>query len=499
LRSPTTRHGRSPLAIGCSRAVNDIDLNLEPYEDAPENAQSGSAQEDGADPYAHQEDENDSDTGADLQAQENARRRVVVPNEKRRAIFEALTAKARNGNLKGHETKEISEEFSVPLRTVQRIWKKGKSCLDQGLLVDVSSGKSRCGRKKMEVDVSTLRDLPMSSRTTIHDVAKHFGISKSKLHSMKREGIIKRVSNSIKPYLTDKNKKDRLKWCLSMLDPTSIPLDPVFQGLFDYVFIDEKWYFITRKTERYYTIPGEEQPTRTCKNKNYIPKIMVLAVVARPRFDTDGNCTFDGKIGCFPFVKYEPAKRSSANRPAGTIEMKPIDPVKKEVIRDFMIEKVLPAIRAKWPPEDAHKPIFIQQDNARPHLAPNDKIFCEAAKQHGFDMRLVCQPANSPDFNVLDLGFFNSIQSIQYKTTSKTTEELVAAVDQAFEGYSVHQANRIFLTLHGCMKEVMKLDGGNGYDVPHIRKGMLERQGCLPLQLKCEAQLVQAAMAHINE
>ena len=72
-------------------------------------------------------------------------------------------------------------------------------------------------------------------------------------------------------------------------------------------------------------------------------------------------------------------------------------------------------------------------------------------------------------------------------------------MDQAFQGYSVRQLNRIFLTLHGCMKEVMKVGGGNGYDVPHIRKGMLERQGCLPLQLKCEAQLVQAAMAQINE
>ena len=236
LRSPTTGHGRSPLATRCSRAVNDIDLNSEAYEDVSENAQSGfidgadpQAREedenesnigdvfsDGADPHAHQENENNSSTGVDLQDQENARRRVVVPNEKRRAIFEALVAKARSGNLKGHEMKEISEEFSVPLRTVQRIW------------VDVSSQKTKCGRKKIEVDVSTLRDLPLSSCTTIHDVAQHFGISKSKLHSLKREGIIKRVSNSIKPYLTDNNKKDRLKWCVSMLDPNSIPHDPMF-------------------------------------------------------------------------------------------------------------------------------------------------------------------------------------------------------------------------------------------------------------------------------
>lgn len=362
-------------------------------------------------------------------AQENAHRNDVS-NDKRRVIFEALLARAKNGNLMGHETGEVSIAFSVPIRTVQRIWKQGKSCLDQGSLVDVSSRKSKCGRKKLEVDVSVLRGLPLSSRTTLDDLSTHLHVSKSKLHSMKREGIIKRVSNSIKPYLTDKNKKDRLKWCLSMLDPMSIPNDPVFKGLFDFVFIDEKWFNITRKTERYYTVQGEHEPTRTCKNKNYIPKIMLLTALARPRFDSDGNCTFDGKIGCFPFVTYEPAKRSSANRPAGTIEMKPIESITKEVIRTFLIEKVLPAIRAKWPREDANKPIYIQQDHARPHIAPNDKLFCDAAKQDGFDIRLICQPANSPDFNILDLGFFNSIQSIQYKTTAKTTAELVTAVDK---------------------------------------------------------------------
>jgi len=88
-----------------------------------------------------------------------------------------------------------------------------------------------------------------------------------------------------------------------------------------------------RKSFRYYTVPGEEQPTRTCKNKNYIPKIMILTVIAQPRFDSDGHCTLDGKIGCFPFVTYEPARRSSANRPAGTIEMKPIESVTKDAIR----------------------------------------------------------------------------------------------------------------------------------------------------------------------
>jgi len=92
------------------------------------------------------------------------------------------------------------------------------------------------------------------------------------------------------------------------------------------------------------------------------------------------------------------------NRPVGTAVVKPITSITRDVIREFMVDKVLPAIRAKWPREDVNKPIYIQQDNAPSHLEIDDPIFCEA-KQEGFDIRLICQPPNSPDFNILDLVF----------------------------------------------------------------------------------------------
>jgi hypothetical protein len=177
---------------------------------------------------------------------------------------------------------------------------------------------------------------------------------------------------------------------------------------------------------------------------------MIVIVVVQPRFDSYGNYSFDGKIGCFPFVTYEVAKRSNVNGPAGRIVMKPIDPVKEEIFQNYMIEKVLPAIRGKWPTEDANKPITIPQDNVEPHLAPNDPLFCEATKEDGFDMTLICQPENSPHFSALDLGLFSSNQPIQYKTT----EEYVNAIHHAFEGYSCQE--RIFLALHGPKNEVKR-------------------------------------------
>jgi hypothetical protein len=71
-----------------------------------------------------------------------------------------------------------------------------------------------------------------------------------------------------------------------------------------------------------------------------------------------------------------------------------------------MMENLLPAIKAKWPREDMNTPMYIQQDNTPSHIEVDDLLFCEAAQEDGFNIRLKCQPPNSPYFNILDLGIF---------------------------------------------------------------------------------------------
>lgn len=202
---------------------------------------------------------------------------------------------------------------------------------------------------------------------------------------------------------------------------------------------------------------------------------MFLVAMARPRFDGEGNKTFSGKIGIFPFAKVHPVQRKIRNRAAGTMELKPMTSIKREDIKEFLIEKVLPRIRERWPREDFGKPIYIQQDNARTHVDPTDEYFRAAASQQGFDIRLMCQPPNSPDLNILDLGFFNAIQTLQHEVCPKTTEELVYAVKNSFDEYSSKHVNRIFLTLQSCMKETMKVRGSNDYKIPHLKKAIMEK------------------------
>jgi hypothetical protein len=354
-----------------------------------------------------------------------------MSDELRRQVYQALLARSKNGRLGKKDTKIVADQFDLKIRSVQRLWKRGKIQLANNVPVVVCSlKKGRVGRKAIPVNLEALRNIPLRDRMTIEDVCAKLNMSKWKIQKYLKKGLLRRHSSSIKPYLTEANKKARLQWCVDMIK-RDLLVDPMFKDLFDIVFIDEKWFYICQKSEKYYLLPEEDDPHRTSKNKNYIPRLMFLCVVARPRF-RDGNCIFDGRIGCFPLVTYEPAMRGNqrTGRVRGDLVMKPIQSITRDVIRDFMINKVLPAIRAKWPREDVGRPIFIQQDNAPTHLKLDDPVFCEAAKQEGFDIRLICQPANSPDFNILDLGFFRAIQAIQYKKNAKTIEALVLAVQE---------------------------------------------------------------------
>lgn len=422
-----------------------------------------------------------------------------MSNDQRRLVYEFLLQRYQDSKLKVGAISEAAVKFSVATKTISRIWHRGQTSNSSSpghiIPTDVSSRKKgRVGRKKLEFDLSRVQKVPLRRRMNIRSLACALNMPKSTLYDRIKEGLIRSHTNAVKPYHTDKNKTARLRYCMSMLEQSSlnqIISPPIFQEMFNVIHIDEKWFFMSKAAERYYLAPGEAEPHRTCKGKKFIPKVMFLAAVARPRFDSRKNQFFNGKIGIFPMVYKEAAKRSSKNRPAGTMETKPIQSITRDVIKKTLIDEVLPAIRAKWP-QGWSGPIFIQQDNAKPHVIPNDPDFVEEARKEGFDIRLRCQPPNSPDLNVLDLGYFRAIQTLQYQKAPRTVDELLAAVEDSFQELERNKLNNVFLTMQQCMIEIMKVGGGNNYKLPHMGKVHLERQGRLPVNLSCDFELFES-------
>jgi len=400
------------------------------------------------------------------------------------------------GKLNHGVTRIVSHITGVPWRVVQRIWHNGQQ--GDGVNGVVSKKPRNCGRKKKPFDPQIIKTVELKKRTTIKDLANEIHVPKSTLHRRFKEGEFRRHTNAIKFTLNEENKKARVRFCLSMLDPSSVPHEPRFNGMYNIVYIDEKWFYRTKANQKYYMAHDESDPERTTQSKNFIEKVMVLTAVARPRFDSAGNCTFSGKIGTWSFTTVEPAKRSSVNRPAGTMVTKVLPSVTKDVSRDYIVNKVLPAIKEKWPAEEHGTPVFIQQDNAKTHIAVNDPIFCAAASADGFDIRLMCQPPNSPDLNILDLGFFCSLQADFQKSSPNNVADIVAKVEKAFDDYKVNISNRIFLTHQSCMSEILRVKGGQHYPIPHLKKASLERRGLLPVTLSCDPEIVRQAVEYVT-
>ncbi|XP_042012025.1 uncharacterized protein LOC121760418 [Salvia splendens] len=297
---------------------------------------------------------------------------------------------------------------------------------------------------------------------------------------------------------TSANKLLRLRFTVESLEFDRILNKIRFMNMHNTIHIDEKWFYMTKGTQRFYLAPGEQEPHRTCKNKKFISKIMFMCAVCRPLFGVHGEVLFDGKIGIFPFTKQVAAKRSSKNRQAGTMEKKPIESITTNVVRECLINKILPAIIAKWP-DGATKVLKIQQDNARPHIKDNDSAFREVAQQSGFSISIVQQPPNSPDTNVNDLGWFRAIQSLQTQTACNNVDDLVNAVEKSFHELQPETLDNVFLSLQGCYMEIMKVHGQNRYKLPHMGKAHLRRTNQLPLNLEVPVELVMEAVAYLRD
>ena len=148
--------------------------------------------------------------------------------------------------------------------------------------------------------------------------------------------------------------------------------------------------------------------------------------------------------------------------------------VTKEVYHELLISKLLPAIVEKWPQMDRlSRKIWIQQDGAKSHISADDNEFKEALNAQQINVGLYTQAANSPDVNLLDLGFFQAIQSFS-DVAPKNEEELIQSVHDAYTNYPRNQLNCTWLTLHSVFNQIILCNGDNDYNIEHLSKEKLE-------------------------
>ena len=92
----------------------------------------------------------------------------------------------------------------------------------------------------------------------------------------------------------------------------------------------------------------------------------------------------------------------------------------------------------------------------------------------GPKVRLRYQPPNSPDLNVMDLGFFTKLWIKVHKILktydeTPTVDDAWRAAQAAWETISSVDIEHIFCTLDARMMQVIQCNGRNDMPIPHGR------------------------------
>lgn len=437
---------------------------------------------------------------SDESAAETPKRKNLNVAERSAVIAELLKG-SNNGILRKGDFTRVGILFQTNRRVIARLWTCYQHQKAAGVLSPDLHNKRRgnSGRKGHNIDAlrQTLKDIPIKNRTTLRGLAAALGIPKTTLvRNLEKLGL-RAVSRQLKPLLTNRAKKERLEWALRWTRPAGGGYK--FHHFEDHVHLDEKWFYICQNGQTYYLCDDEELPIRKVRHKSHITKVMLLAAVARPRDIVArwrGARSFSGKIGIFPFTEQRQARRNSRNRAAGTMETKCVE-VTKEVYKRKVIDEVIPAIREAWPVGMIRtETVTAQQDNAPAHNIYDDPDVLAACNSGNPKIRFIAQPANSPDTNILDLGFFNSIQSLQDRTTPRTVDELVAEVKRAFNEQAPATLGKVWTTLQAVLQEIMLAKGDNTFKLPHSKKDKAEK--ALSRELPCSPEAWTAAQAALS-
>ncbi|ETV67673.1 hypothetical protein H257_16257, partial [Aphanomyces astaci] len=305
-----------------------------------------------------------------------------LPDDQRWSLYHDLLENKQSGRLARGKASELLLKYGISRQTLSKVWKRGQETRSQDGRADVAlKRKGHSGRRPkctMDEVEAAVKSVPPHLRETFASLAASSGIPPTTLWRVLQTRTLERRTSRLKPMVTDKHKADRVDFVRPFVRSTaSGPMR--WDDMHDRVHIDEKWFYLTLVNRRR----------------------------GRPRYDYNSRTMWDGKIGMWHFVSVVPAQRKSKNRDRGTPVTTPVA-VTKPVYREYLLKHVIPTIKEVWPGRRS-EPIYIQQDNARPHVEVDDADVTMAGCSDDWSIRLVAQPAMSPDFNVLDLGFFNSI------------------------------------------------------------------------------------------
>ncbi len=270
-------------------------------------------------------------------------------------------------------------------------------------------------------EVSRLHRGDISGNEMYHQVKAKVGspamCGKSTFYRMVRGPKFKRRRVRYRPKLTDQHKKNRVAFATEMLRA-----HPDLERRI--IFVDEKRFEVV--TGGTLLLPAEDDtPQRAIQSRTNPLFVMVLVGVMKPRD------RINGVVGRHAFVDDTFAAKNSKRREKGTLELKAVNvsgPTYVAAWRTLFTELKKQIDSGLLEAPTAQKPLFFQDDNAKPHRAKIDgrlvsEIICEMGlKEFGIHIQPLepRQPAQSPDTNPLDTFVFRKMAVVYRRVRAES-------------------------------------------------------------------------------
>lgn len=165
-------------------------------------------------------------------------------------IMQYLEHMTNHGDLpKGYVTK-AAKIFKLSRQTVSKYWNIGETSKGLGLAVNLQPQYHKSGRHAKHVETEKVPEIPLEDRTNQRDMASALHTLASTINRLIKKEEIKPHTNPLRPGISPTNVRQRLIYCLNMIVPSTIYSNPTFKPFYDYVHIDEKWFYLTKTTSK---------------------------------------------------------------------------------------------------------------------------------------------------------------------------------------------------------------------------------------------------------
>ena len=122
-----------------------------------------------------------------------------------------------------------------------------------------------------------------------------------------------------------------------------------------------------------------------------------------------------------------------------------------------------------------------------------------AGMGHGWLVELVTQPAQSPDLNINDLGFFASLKSRVWGMNASTVDELVQTIFDQYEEYDGDTLERVWQSLFKVYNQTLRKLGDNDFSVEHTGVRKRQREGTLERVVKYDVEAFKTAWDYLAD